>query len=220
VRALFDRCRQEHDRVSLRRNVRFGSARVPAHYNATPSQLLPIITTYAPSAINLAKWGFVPEGWASSRIRPQNNARLETAAEKTMFRSSFSGRHCMVLTDGFYEWHTDPKIGHKQPYRFVMKSGEPFAMAGIYARGEDERAPLTFAILTANERHAPRPRSHAGYLATRPREAVASNHTFGHAGLRSLPRRAHDRLAGDAEHEQHRIQRTRSHRSAEIALAR
>jgi putative SOS response-associated peptidase YedK len=49
-------------------------------YNAAPSQLLPIITTYAPSAINLAKWGFVPEGWASSRIRPQNNARLETAA--------------------------------------------------------------------------------------------------------------------------------------------
>jgi len=51
-----------------------------------------------------------------------------------MFRSSFSGRHRMVLTDGFYEWHTDSKTGRKQPYRFVMKSGEPFATAARLAR--------------------------------------------------------------------------------------
>jgi putative SOS response-associated peptidase YedK len=73
-------------------------------YNAVISQLLPIITTYAPTAIMMAKWGYRPEGWTSSRIRPMNNARLETAAEKPMFRDSFSGRHCMVLTDGFFEW--------------------------------------------------------------------------------------------------------------------
>src|ERR1700694_1829563 len=104
-------------------------------YNAAPSQLLPIITTYAPNDITLAKWGFMPEEWTSSHIRPQNNARLETAAEKPMFRSSFSGRHCMVPADSFYEWKT---VGtHKQPYRFMLKSGEPFAMAGIYARDHD-----------------------------------------------------------------------------------
>jgi hypothetical protein len=40
-----------------------------------------------------------------------------------------------------------------QPYCFVMKSGEPFAMAGIYARREREEDPATFAILNtdANE---------------------------------------------------------------------
>jgi putative SOS response-associated peptidase YedK len=59
----------------------------------------------------------------------------------------------MVITDGFYEWHTDPKTKRKQPYRFVMKSGELFSMAGIYSRGEHEGDPATFAILTteANE---------------------------------------------------------------------
>jgi putative SOS response-associated peptidase YedK len=31
------------------------------------------------------------------------NARLETAADKPMFTSSFSGRHCLVLAEGFYE---------------------------------------------------------------------------------------------------------------------
>jgi len=44
-------------------------------YNAAPSQLLPIITTYAPNDIVLARWGFVPEGWHSTKLRPQNNAR-------------------------------------------------------------------------------------------------------------------------------------------------
>jgi len=111
--------------IERRFNAKFasGSINFEPTYNAPPSQLLPIITTYAPAEITLAKWGFVPEEWRSSKIRLQNNARLETAAEKPMFRESFAGRHCMVLADSFYEWNTID--GKKQPYRFVMKSGEP-----------------------------------------------------------------------------------------------
>jgi putative SOS response-associated peptidase YedK len=122
------------------------------NYNAVPSQLLPIITTYAPTQISLGKWGFVPENWTSRRIRPQNNARLETAAEKPIFRNSFAGLHCMVLADGYYEWDK-----HKQPYRFVLKSGAPFAMAGIYSRGKNEGDPFTFAILTTEANDVMRP---------------------------------------------------------------
>jgi putative SOS response-associated peptidase YedK len=84
------------------------------------------------------------------------NARLETAAAKPMFASSFRGRHCLVLADGYYEWRTVGK--HKQPYRITLKTGEPFAMAGIYAREPTEfetaeKNPVNFAILTtkANE---------------------------------------------------------------------
>ena len=108
-------------------------------YNAAPSQLLPIIRTHAPDRIELAKWGFVREDWKNSRIRPQNNARLETADEKPMFRDSFRTRHCLVIADSFYEWKTLAN-GKKQPYRIMLKSGEPFAMAGIYARGRDHRS--------------------------------------------------------------------------------
>jgi len=101
--------------------------------------------------MELVKWAFVREDWNNANIRPQKNARLETAATKQMFRESFAGRHCLVLADSFFEWKT---IGtRKQPYRIMLKSGEPFAMAGIYARGETENSPVTFAILTttANE---------------------------------------------------------------------
>ena len=126
-------------------------------FNAAPSQLLPIIRTHRPDTIELARWGFVPENWTTSRMRPQNNARLETADEKRTFRDSFRTRHCMVLADSFYEWKDTPR--GKQPYRIMLKSGEPFAMAGIYARTEThyfeaaEKSLVTFAILTtvANE---------------------------------------------------------------------
>jgi putative SOS response-associated peptidase YedK len=138
---------------------RFGGRFYIAHqefeptYNAAPSQMLPIIRTYHPDRIELATWGFRPEeDWRRpSRSRPQINARIETAATKPTFASSFRGRHCMVLADGYYEWKTSGK--RKQPYRIMLKSGEPFAMAGIYARNADafdtaEKNPVNFAILT------------------------------------------------------------------------
>jgi putative SOS response-associated peptidase YedK len=90
---------------------------------------------------------------ATAEQRPARDRR-----HKTDVRGSFSARHCLVLADSFYEWQTLPN-GKKQPYRIMLKSGEPFAMAGIYARsddhqfGEAESAPVSFAILTtaANE---------------------------------------------------------------------
>jgi putative SOS response-associated peptidase YedK len=124
-------------------------------YNAAPSQMLPIIRTYRPDTIELAKWGFVREDWKRSRLRPQNNARLETADEKPMFHESFRTRHCLVIADSFYEWKA-LAAGKKQPHRIMLKTGEPFAIAGIYARSEAtefesaEHKPVTFAILTTN----------------------------------------------------------------------
>ena len=42
---------------------------------------------------------------------------------KPMFASSLRGHHYLVLTDGFYEWR---EVGvHKQPYRILLKTGEP-----------------------------------------------------------------------------------------------
>jgi putative SOS response-associated peptidase YedK len=135
-------------------NAKFATGQQEFHptYNAVMSQLLPIITTYAPTAITMARWGFIPEDFSYPKMRPQNNARLETAATKPSFRSSYAGRHCLVITDGYYEW--DKK---KQPYRFVLKSGEPFALAGIYARGETADDPMTFAILTTEANDVMRP---------------------------------------------------------------
>jgi putative SOS response-associated peptidase YedK len=160
VRPLHAHHRQEHNRKTVRRSLlhRAALVRLDANLQRRAVTTPPIIRTHAPDRIELAKWGFVREDWKNSRIRSQNNARLETADEKPMFRDSFRARHCLVIADSFYEWKTLAN-GAKQPYRIMLKSGEPFAMAGIYARsrdyelGEAENTTVTFAILTttANE---------------------------------------------------------------------
>src|SRR6478735_6727230 len=96
--------------------------------------MLPITRTHKPDTIELAKWSFWPEEWKrTKRSHPMINARVETAAEKPM---SLQARHCLVLADNCYEWR---QVGtRKQPYRITLKTGEPFAMAGIYTRKPTE----------------------------------------------------------------------------------
>jgi putative SOS response-associated peptidase YedK len=136
---------------------RFGARFISSHweptYNAAPTQMLPVILARNPVGnstheIVLAVWGL--PAW-SKNMRPLINARIETAAEKRMFRHAFTSNHCLVLADGYYEWKTEN--GKKRPYRFVMRNREPFAMAGIWEKADFDDEPPTFAILTtkANE---------------------------------------------------------------------
>lgn len=95
------------------------------------------------------RWGLVPS-WARDRagFRPIN-ARIETAADKPMFRKPMRTQRCLVPADGFYEWRK--VAGGKQPHFIRRKGGEPMAFAGLW---ESWRAPggvdeeLTFTILT------------------------------------------------------------------------
>jgi putative SOS response-associated peptidase YedK len=46
-------------------------------YNATPSQMLPMIRTYRPDTIELGTWDFWPESWKRSKHpRLPINSRL------------------------------------------------------------------------------------------------------------------------------------------------
>jgi putative SOS response-associated peptidase YedK len=106
-------------------------------YNAAPSQLWPIITHEDNKTVTLAKWGFYPE-WARRKptLKPQINARVEGIGDKPYFRDAYQGRHCIIPANGFYEWQR--KGTKKRPYYFSLNSGDMFAFAGIYARGEDD----------------------------------------------------------------------------------
>jgi putative SOS response-associated peptidase YedK len=60
----------------------------------------------------------------------------------------FKKKRCLVLADGFYEWHkTDTQ---KTPYRILLKTDEPFAFAGLWSEvhGADGEPNQTFAIIT------------------------------------------------------------------------
>jgi putative SOS response-associated peptidase YedK len=114
----------------LTNNINF-----PPSYNAAPSQTLPIVID---NQIRLVSWGYVPE-WAKGKdIKPQINARSETAAVKPYFRHGFQARRCLVLANGFYEW--EKTRSGKQPWYFCHRQGL-MAFAGLYS-GD------TFCILT------------------------------------------------------------------------
>ena len=101
-------------------------------FNIAPTQ--GVLTVTNGSSLNRAqsmKWGLIPS-WAkdSSPGNRMINARAETIETKPMFRQAFDRRRCLVLADGFYEWM---KIGKSRiPMRVILKSGEPFAFAGLW----------------------------------------------------------------------------------------
>jgi putative SOS response-associated peptidase YedK len=83
------------------------------------------------------RWGLVPH-WAKD-VRTGNkmiNARAETVAKTPAYRSAFATHRCLIVVDGFYEWHrpdaTDPKTKTRIPYYFHRADGRPLTFAGLF----------------------------------------------------------------------------------------
>lgn len=105
-------------------------------YNIAPTQdILAVLNTPVPRLTN-TQWGLVPF-WAKDRAVASRmiNARAETLTTKPSFRDPFRKRRCIVFAEGFYEWKGPGRT--RTPYFIRMKSGEPFAMAGLWDRWAD-----------------------------------------------------------------------------------
>ncbi|HNP64344.1 MAG TPA: SOS response-associated peptidase [Woeseiaceae bacterium] len=110
-----------------------GSLTVEPRYNIAPTQYVAAIRDDAERNRELVmlRWGLVPF-WAKDPAigNKMINARAETVAEKPSYRDAFKHRRCIVLADGFYEWHRQADV--KVPYFISLKSGEPFGLAGLW----------------------------------------------------------------------------------------
>ena len=97
------------------------------------------------------RWGLIPHWAKDPKIGARMiNARAETVAEKPAFRDVLRRRRCLVVADGFYEWQ---RVGaSKRPMRIVMRSGEPFAFAGLWSvwRDPDGNRIPSCAIITTS----------------------------------------------------------------------
>lgn len=138
-----------------------GMANQLPRYNGAPSQDYPIIIRdvvrdpdlFGPVFVS-ARWGLLPK-WAKDPKGgrpPPINARCETIATNGMFKAAYRSRRCLVPIDGFFEWKDIYGTGkNKQPYAIAMKSGAPFALAGIWETWRDPKTDVdirTFAIVT------------------------------------------------------------------------
>ena len=100
-------------------------------YNIAPTQPVLAVTNDEGRQPAYLRWGLIPS-WAKSASVGNRliNARAETVAKRPSFRTALASRRCLVIADGFYEWQ---RIGNsRRPMRVVMKSGEPFAFAGLW----------------------------------------------------------------------------------------
>jgi putative SOS response-associated peptidase YedK len=102
-------------------------------YNIAPTQPVAVVPNNDENRIEFFNWGLIPS-WAKdpSIGNRMINARAETLAEKPAFRAAYRRRRCLVLADGFFEWRKDPGKKVKQPMYIRLKTGEPFAFAGLW----------------------------------------------------------------------------------------
>jgi putative SOS response-associated peptidase YedK len=119
----------------------------PRRYNIAPTQDVLAVRNDGGGEIAPLRWGLVPH-WAKDLAIGQKliNARAETLAEKPAFRAALQKRRCVIFADGFYEW-SGPRAA-KQPYRFTVDNGAPFAFAGVWERwGPSDTAVVSCAIV-------------------------------------------------------------------------
>ncbi|MEM1173568.1 MAG: SOS response-associated peptidase [Pseudomonadota bacterium] len=108
-------------------------------YNIAPTQYVPAVrSTDDGRELAMLKWGLIPF-WAkeASIGNRMINARAETVAEKPAYRNAYKHRRCLVLADGFYEWHREGDT--KIPYFISLASGEPFAFGGLWERWKNKQ---------------------------------------------------------------------------------
>lgn len=130
-----------------------GSLEMKPRYNIAPTQDIAAIRIDEAGNRELAafRWGLIPF-WAKDPSIGSRmiNARAETVAEKPAFRAAYRRRRCLVLADGFYEWHKEDD--GKTPYFVALANDEPFAFAGLWEHWEskeDDKSVQSATLLTA-----------------------------------------------------------------------
>lgn len=117
-------------------------------YNVAPTQEILVVRSSPDEEeakrgsreAKLMRWGLVPVWSKDLKV----GYRMINAKKENLTKSRAYGplvgkfRHrCLIVADGFYEWMKaeDPKQP-RQPWRFTVDDGEPFAFAGLCTRKE------------------------------------------------------------------------------------
>jgi putative SOS response-associated peptidase YedK len=114
-------------------------------FNVAPTQQVLAVIRDGDDAereMRLLRWGLLPK-WAKDLNAGYKmiNAKSEGLQKSPAYRPLVGKiRHrCLIVADGFYEWMKaeDPKQP-RQPVRFTVDGGEPFAFAGLWTRAKIE----------------------------------------------------------------------------------
>ena len=121
---------------------------IPPHYNAAPSESLPIIrhTDSGEKELVLARWGILPF-WAKEpkKTKPFFNTRADNLNSGNKVFWDSRDRHCIVPAGGFYEWSEHDK----QPYLIQTDPLDVFYIAGLWRRWKNKDEVVdSFSVIT------------------------------------------------------------------------
>jgi putative SOS response-associated peptidase YedK len=142
-------------------DVDLAAATTAPRYNIAPSQNV-LAVRQAPGGsgreVASLRWGLVPSWAKDPKIGGRLiNARAESLTQRLAFRSAYRERRCLLVADGFYEWHGKP--GTRQPYYYRLGDGGVFGIAALWERwtppaplnGFAEAAPLETCTIVTTE---------------------------------------------------------------------
>src|SRR5918998_1313240 len=174
-------------------------------FNVAPTQQVLAVVRDGEDAereMRLLRWGLLPT-WAKDLNAGYKmiNAKAENLEKSPAYRPLVGKiRHrCLIVADGFYEWMKaeDPKQP-RQPVRFTVDDGEPFAFAGLWTRAKLEGEWLASCTIVTTSppgggeprwfRLAGRPRLAADVIADEP-EHVAGGADSEHCRAEESPHR-------------------------------
>ncbi|SFB58166.1 Putative SOS response-associated peptidase YedK [Cohnella sp. OV330] len=121
---------------------RIGDVHLTPNYNVAPSHAVPAIIEEGGERL-LAEfhWGLIPFWAKDTKIGfKMINARAESVFTKPAYKGLAKRRRAIIPADGFYEWQKSEN--GKQPYRFVLKNGDPFGFAGLWDEWDGPDGPL------------------------------------------------------------------------------
>jgi len=116
----------------------------------------PVITNNHADKIQLLNWGLIPF-WVKDKIYADKirnstfNARDDTIFEKPSFKNPIKNKRCLVIADGFFEWHENN--GKKYPFYIKLKNSIEFCFAGIWDEWTDKNSDKvikTYSIITTD----------------------------------------------------------------------
>ena len=117
-------------------------------YNVAPTQPVAVICNDDPQTIQEIAWGMTVIPTSGDPPRTLVNAKCETLLQRPAYAEAFRTRRCVILADGFYEWHSNGK--HRYPRYFRLRDQRPFAFAGVY----DEEHGVRHCVIVTTQANA------------------------------------------------------------------
>lgn len=122
------------------------------NYNICPTTLIAVVD--GARRLRPMRWGFVPSWYKTPADGPLLiNARAETIADKPAFRAAARTRRCLIVADGFYEWHRDG--AQKLPHFVSRADAAPLVMAGVWQDWEQGDQRLTGCAIVTTAANGP-----------------------------------------------------------------